>query len=744
MNNMRALSRLKPFMKLVLTAFIVVAVFVSAYALIYTSTAKSIREAALTDALMYLTRGAREIGGAFYQNYTQLNSVFTLDAFEPLSSESNDIARPEQYAQIIMFKRAMSTLFSSTNCFPLTMIYFDARTPFLCSSAYATADLRGDYDNGLIAYGDYTFDEFRALILAHANTSVSRKYVPAANFSLKTQDAPISGDMALFVKRLGSTNAYALMAIDTRAMQNTLRGDGAADPGYLVLTSAVGDVYSRGATAERPITGTTVYDKDINATIMRVALANMGMNAYLKLLDDVVYAQISRFTAMWYILLALFIAMCVLLLVYAGVYLVYPIERLIHSARAGGSNVSTLKHVESELTRMRDYNVRLESNVDTLRPVIRENLMRKLLFGEYLSRAERETLDAFSGIDAMCTYRVAVAGGVNDTRHAARENNLKLKRIIAGAFPDGIVCLISINTFAVLAADADDVEARLERLLASINALAGENAFAIGVSRSALKLAEADKLFSEANAAFTDAYALQSSTVAIYKEADFARLNYALNYSALDKLYNLLLAGDARAACEQFEALARAIFPADSYNRKSRTVRKQFFFDAMGVLTRLSSQLGIRPILDSLAVYDETMRFDDMISLISHAFEYIAELSQKSDGMSVESIKNAVRVYVSERYADPDMSLALLSKRFGMSESNLSKFFKSYQGVNFSEYLEWLRLSAAEELLLGADMTMSQVAARVGYSSPTSFYRAFKRRYGVSPTDWAQSVKTAL
>jgi AraC-like DNA-binding protein len=85
-------------------------------------------------------------------------------------------------------------------------------------------------------------------------------------------------------------------------------------------------------------------------------------------------------------------------------------------------------------------------------------------------------------------------------------------------------------------------------------------------------------------------------------------------------------------------------------------------------------------------------------------------------------------------YRDPDMSLKKLALKFNLSEVYLSSLFKEMMGVNFYSYLEDLRMKDALELLRSTDYTVDHVAMDVGYNSSHVFRRAFKRRFGVSPS----------
>lgn len=59
--------------------------------------------------------------------------------------------------------------------------------------------------------------------------------------------------------------------------------------------------------------------------------------------------------------------------------------------------------------------------------------------------------------------------------------------------------------------------------------------------------------------------------------------------------------------------------------------------------------------------------------------------------------------------------------------------FKKTVGVNFSTYLEQVRMTQAKHLLETTNIKITDLYVAVGYNNLTSFRRAFKKKYGVAP-----------
>ncbi|MDE7417558.1 MAG: AraC family transcriptional regulator [Lachnospiraceae bacterium] len=95
---------------------------------------------------------------------------------------------------------------------------------------------------------------------------------------------------------------------------------------------------------------------------------------------------------------------------------------------------------------------------------------------------------------------------------------------------------------------------------------------------------------------------------------------------------------------------------------------------------------------------------------------------------------STIEKYIHDNYTDPSMGLNKISDEFQISESYFSHLFKEKRGVNFSTYLENVRLSEASRLIRETDISLNELYLSVGYNNANSFRRAFKKVYGMTPS----------
>ncbi|WP_237391662.1 helix-turn-helix domain-containing protein [Paenibacillus dendrobii] len=101
-----------------------------------------------------------------------------------------------------------------------------------------------------------------------------------------------------------------------------------------------------------------------------------------------------------------------------------------------------------------------------------------------------------------------------------------------------------------------------------------------------------------------------------------------------------------------------------------------------------------------------------------------------------DSLAGKLIEYIDRHYPDPDLSLSILAGEAKTSEAYVSFFFKEQTGMNFSDYLENVRMKEAKRLLAHSSMPISEIASLTGYLSLNTFSRAFKRANGMSATEY--------
>ncbi len=93
---------------------------------------------------------------------------------------------------------------------------------------------------------------------------------------------------------------------------------------------------------------------------------------------------------------------------------------------------------------------------------------------------------------------------------------------------------------------------------------------------------------------------------------------------------------------------------------------------------------------------------------------------------------NKVRNFVRENYGK-SIKIKEVAGITGFSVNGFSRFFKQHTGLNFSDYINEVRIEQAIYLLRKTDDTIEGIAYSCGFNTARYFNKVFKRHQGISP-----------
>lgn len=101
-----------------------------------------------------------------------------------------------------------------------------------------------------------------------------------------------------------------------------------------------------------------------------------------------------------------------------------------------------------------------------------------------------------------------------------------------------------------------------------------------------------------------------------------------------------------------------------------------------------------------------------------------------------ELIKNeSYRIfqYVNEHFSDYDISIESVAERMNTNVPAVRNAIKEYADKNYKDYLIYLRMEYAKELLVKEKLTVAETCQKIGYGNISYFIKAFKEHTGVTP-----------
>ncbi len=158
--------------------------------------------------------------------------------------------------------------------------------------------------------------------------------------------------------------------------------------------------------------------------------------------------------------------------------------------------------------------------------------------------------------------------------------------------------------------------------------------------------------------------------------------------------------------------------------------------------------------LTLLSAYDSRMAmnlnevFDhiDIIQTDAWMFSYILRVALDMCGHYLAGIRShedglqkKIVTYIEKHFTEYGFGLTSIAEHCNLSEAYFSQIFKEIMGENFSAYVEKKRMDHAYRLIVESDMTIDGVAENTGYSNTNAFRKAYKRFYGVTPSQTRQN-----
>lgn len=124
-----------------------------------------------------------------------------------------------------------------------------------------------------------------------------------------------------------------------------------------------------------------------------------------------------------------------------------------------------------------------------------------------------------------------------------------------------------------------------------------------------------------------------------------------------------------------------------------------------------------------------------LIELIVKIFRYLEQDTTKTPSPKNRRLVNKAVEYLKQNYST-DVKLEDLAMKSFISKNYFSKLFKEVTGINFSDYIQHLRVEEACYLLKNTDMKVIDIALQVGFNDIKFFYEVFKKITGMTPGDF--------
>lgn len=127
---------------------------------------------------------------------------------------------------------------------------------------------------------------------------------------------------------------------------------------------------------------------------------------------------------------------------------------------------------------------------------------------------------------------------------------------------------------------------------------------------------------------------------------------------------------------------------------------------------------------------------DDLEAALRKAISLLPEKPKES--RLPADIAREIKAYIDAHYGE-DISLDLIAEKFYFSREYAGRIFRAQYGCAIYEYIQQVRMEKAGELLKNDKLSLQTVSDALGYSNANYFSKAFRRHYGMSPSEYRRS-----
>lgn len=403
-----------------------------------------------------------------------------------------------------------------------------------------------------------------------------------------------------------------------------------------------------------------------------------------------------------------------------------------------------IHQLTSELNQAQDDNAELQRQIDAQRPALTTSYVRTLLSGHVSTNEEFAYMLRYLGLEG--DYRFYVLYCIAHRQDNAPENPLAEYEILTEHIDEYLTGRLPLyyyttldRSFVVLAAYDHSVPDPMmdlqQRVISLHDDLAANHSlwFFAGVGACATQPQHLWESYEQSRTA-----ARYTARNYIFLPYEFIRKDadswyYPVEISA--KLLHFISTGNQQQVTEMFALIYR-----ENVEQRSLSVSllNLLLSDLRNTLFKARFQIPAQHGEDEsrLQQLDERLHqpptFPTLEANALSLCEFFAQSAEPGD-----PIPEIVR-YLEENFSDPSLCLSKLGQMYHISESYLSHLFKNRTGLNFSVYLENLRLQEAARRLRQKGCSLSNLYIELGYTNPTTLRRAFKKHFGMTPSEMRQ------
>lgn len=202
----------------------------------------------------------------------------------------------------------------------------------------------------------------------------------------------------------------------------------------------------------------------------------------------------------------------------------------------------------------------------------------------------------------------------------------------------------------------------------------------------------------------------------------------SFTFAEARRCWDLLMAGAQEQLEGELAALAQRMFTSRQ--------RKRLYYGWDLMLASAAAEHSLPAEELKLPPYEDALSLQEICARAAQASRLLcAQLQKKREAGNTE-LKRRVKAYIDGHIDDPELYADTVAQACGLSVKYLHRIFHEYTGKSVCDYIEEERMQRARQMLQAGEGSISQISEQCGFRSLNTFYKAFKRVNGTSPSEW--------
>ena len=179
------------------------------------------------------------------------------------------------------------------------------------------------------------------------------------------------------------------------------------------------------------------------------------------------------------------------------------------------------------------------------------------------------------------------------------------------------------------------------------------------------------------------------------------------------------------------------------YNPNVLSITKSIQFFTYYLLRNVELEVGIDDTFSSMFNFVQDLQHiyssSELLDSLRELIVYTSSLLERGARKKQSRIVSFVTQYINENYT-LDLSLNELAELANINVNYLSTHFKTETGMSVVEYITFIRLEKAKEMLQKTNLKISDIANQTGYRDVKYFMRIFKNKIGSTPNEYRKYI----